>query len=369
MLDQAAEKLVAAEACIDLLRRLSPEDASAEKARVERAFARGEKLVVGLKKQPPIDLSSTRQALERVREICAPLGPLGLLSGERAAELELEARLVEALGTARFRELASERFPVPAAALGSECDGFVAEASTLEVPVPPSVHRSDDEADPKSLVVRLRVRARELGLKVRIRVSREQLATAATGDGLVMVRQGVLLSAAAGERIAVHELFAHALPRARAHFAEFALLRAGTRRSSDDEEGRAILVERRAGLLDAERRRELSWRHQAALGVRRGADPRETVTLLLGVGAPHERAVDLTLRVHRGGGLARELVYLPSYFALSRAFTAEPALERWFERGRVGLDAARVLSRIPPAPAYDRKASGGAAGPRRSPPA
>lgn len=362
VLEEAARALIAAEESIKLVTRLAPADLDAERTRLARDYARGEPLVITRTSDRPTDLAEVRRTLERVRAVTAPLGAFGSLHAERAAELELEARLVEALGTPRFRELAAERFPPPGAALARECDDFVTEALPVVAAPPPELHRSDDEADPKSLIARLRVRARELGLAVSFRMTRDQLAVAATGDGVVSVRSGAWLRAAAAERIATHELFGHALPRARARHAPWALFRAGTRGATDDEEGRALLAEERAGLLDAERRRELALRHVAALGVRAGDDARATCKRLVELGVPLERAVELTLRVQRGGGLAREIVYLPAFFAVKRAFAELPGLERWFERGRVGLAAAAVLMQAPPAPARGPKASARLAG-------
>jgi hypothetical protein len=155
-----------------------------------------------------------------------------------------------------------------------------------------------------------------------------------------------MLSRAASERIAAHELVAHALPRARAAHAPLGLFRAGTAGSADHEEGRALLVERRAGLFDVERRRELALRHRAALAVRGGAEPAETHALLRELGAPQAAAFEIARRAHRGGGLAREIVYLPAYFAVSEAFAENPALERWFEQGRVDLTAARLFAGV-----------------------
>ena len=57
-------------------------------------------------------------------------------------------------------------------------------------------------------------------------------------------------------------------------------------------------------------------------------------------------AIETAVRVHRGGGLAREIAYLPAYFEVSDAFAREPGLERWFECGRVGLEAARELAQL-----------------------
>jgi hypothetical protein len=367
LLEEAGRALVLAEDSVRLLARAAPRDAARETARCERAFSLGQKLVLERGDAAPADLSRTRQALARVRELTLELGAFGRLHAERAEELELEARLVESFGTRALPALAAERFPNPTPAAARECDEFANDALALPPEPATALHASDDETDSASLVVRLRVRARELGLPLSVRLSRDQLATAATGVGVVSVRPRVMLSARAAERIAVHELLGHALPRARAAYADWALFRAGTRRSQDDEEGRALLCEERGGWLDTERRRELAFRHLAALGVRGGAEPRDSVRRLVEVGAPLSRAVEIAVRVHRGGGLAREIVYLPSYFAVRRAFATEPGLERWFERGRLGLEAARAFTRAPPPPAYDPTASAAGEAPRRSP--
>ena len=362
---EAAETLVVAEERINLLGSVAPADVLGETAKLARDYAHGKPLVI-TRAGEVSELASVRHALAHVQRATEPLGLLGRLYGERALELELEARLVEALGTPHFRVLAAERFPEPPPELGRACDAFVAEAEGLALPEAPERYVSDDETEPRSLISRLRLKVRELGLKFVVRVARSQLAAAATGDGLVSVRAGMRLTAAAAERITAHELLGHALPRARARHASPPLLRAGTRGAADDEEGRALLVERRANLLDAERQRELALRHVAAVGVRRGAEPRDTVDTLTRRGAPVERAVELALRIHRGGGLAREIVYLPAYVAVTRAFAEEPSLERWFERGRVGLAAARELNRAQPTPEHGRTAWAPGAVPRRS---
>jgi hypothetical protein len=367
LLEEAARALLLAEDSVRLLARSAPRDAAREIARVERAFSLGQKFVLERGEPERVDLSDVRLALARVREMTLGLGPFGRLHAERADELDLEARLVETYGTRALAALAAERFPLPAPALARDCDLFVNEALALPAEPAASLHVSDDGADPKSLVARLAARARELGIPVRVRVSREQLATAATGAGVVSVRPRVALSARATERIVTHELLGHALPRARAAYADWRLFRVGTRRSADHEEGRALLCEERGGCLDAERRRELAFRHLAAVGVRAGAEPRDTVRRLVELGAPLVQAVEVAVRAHRGGGLGREIVYLPAYYAVRTAFAAEPGLERWFERGRVDLTAALAFMKAPPPPARDPTASADAEAPRLSP--
>ena len=332
-LERAAEYLLRADREIALVARAAPVELE---PRSGRRNAR--------KRAAALDLGPTRSALERVARTTEPFGWIGRLHAERARELELEARIVERFETAELSALVAERFPSPRGAVARACDEFTADALAKALPEAERVHRSDDLSDPASLIRVLSRRAREIGLPLSVEVRPEQLATAATGEGIVAVRPSVMLPARAGERIAVHELFGHALPRARALHAPLRLFRAGTARSADDEEGRALLVERRAGLFDAERRRELSLRHRAALAVRSGAEPHETLRLLESFGTPRETARELARRAHRGGGLAREIVYLPAYFTVSSALAENPALERWLERGRLDLGAARLFA-------------------------
>jgi hypothetical protein len=354
-LDAVARALARIENEVRLVGRAAPPDVGLEIARLVREFTRATRITLRGVQGAPALLGETRRSLARLSAISEELGPFGALHAARARELELEARLAEALGTPGVRALAAERFPAPPAARARECDGFVSDALSVTVTPSPELHRSDDHGNPKSLVARLGARARELGLSLRIDVRKDQVAVAATGHGLVCVRPGVLLSAHASERVATHELLAHALPRARSSHAPWALFGVGTRGAGEDEEGRALLIEERSGLLDAERRRSLALRHVSAFGVRAGAEPTDTLRELVTLGAPLEQAAELTLRAHRGGGLGRELVYLPAYFAVRSALAAEPGLERWIERGRLDLETARRLASgelewQPPAP-------------------
>jgi hypothetical protein len=52
--------------------------------------------------------------------------------------------------------------------------------------------------------------------------------------------------------------------------------------------------------------------------------------------------------VQRGGGLGREVVYLPALLRVEQAFEREPELDDWLAAGRLSLAAARVLRRVRP---------------------
>ena len=67
------------------------------------------------------------------------------------------------------------------------------------------------------------------------------------------------------------------------------------------------------------------------------------VELLAQTGADVASCIELSCRVHRGGGLGRELIYLSGYLRVAASLGREPGLERLLTHGRVSLAAARAL--------------------------
>jgi hypothetical protein len=194
------------------------------------------------------------------------------------------------------------------------------------------MHLSDDPRDPASLFSLMRRAVGRLRLPFRVVDSAQLTSAAATGDGVIVVKRGLRCRRRDAQRIVLHEVEGHALPRYRARCEPCGLFRVGCRGGADDEEGRALLLERRAGLLGGRRRVELARRHLAALAVRRGASFVETVDLLREHGAPLPDAVLVSARCHRAGGLAREIVYLPALARVGAAFESDPGLEGWVAR-------------------------------------
>jgi hypothetical protein len=336
--------LARAERLIALLGRCRPLNAAAERNRVLDALRAGRLVAPQLRYAPPPPLSECRRALAAIEKHAPALGELGELYANRAAELDLEAQLVEATGQPQFRALAARRYPSPRCSDTRWADATAAEWIRCVPGDARALVRANDASDERSLRRRLEHEIGRLRLPVRI-VEADLDASAATGDGVIYIDRRQRHSPAAASRIAVHEVMAHALPRWRARSESLGLFVVGTRGSSEDEEGRAIRIEREAGLLDAARRRVLGLRHVSAASAIAGASWVDTMRLLLDVGTSRAESVDLTARVHRGGGLAREIVYLPALRRVDRSFEAEPDLEGWLERGRLGLTAAVVIRR------------------------
>lgn len=342
---RAALQLRRSEAQIALLDRVRPQNFAFEKARLTRALENRQQPAPQFTYSAAPALAEVRRDLSALARELDALDTEARLLGERARELELDAALVEELGTPGFARLAARRFPLPEAAdeLGRLARRFITavpDAADLQTEAP--LHYSDDTNDPESLWSELsRLISRERWA-VRLEVVPGLASLAAVADGVVRVRAGARLTSREARRIALHEVDGHVRPRVAALPLGGVLL-AGSARASEDEEGRAILLEERAGLLDAGRRRELGRRYLAAASVRAGADFWETVRILGELGSTAAQAVELSSRVHRGGGLGRELMYLSGYRRVAMRLASEPELERVMQHGRVSLDAARAL--------------------------
>lgn len=327
-----------AEAEIRLLDRAQPTNAIVEREALIVDYGAGRQRAANFEYAPPLEFGKLRGALEAAATAIGGFGALGAAYAARALELESEAAAAEQVGTAQFAALCARRYPLESSADADAADAWAARWIQTADDPPSKLHRSDDRADPESLIRTLE-RVTE-GLPVRVQI-RNQAAAASVGDGFIGVRAGLWHSRESVQRIVLHEIEGHVRPRVHAQREPLGLFRVGSAKSSDDEEGRALLLERGAGVLEGARRRELARRHLAARAVRAGASFRDVVNLLLGFGQDIASAVEAACRALRGGGLAREYVYLVSLSRVTRAFEAEPELEGFFEHGRVSVEAAR----------------------------
>ncbi|EYF04324.1 tyrosine/phenylalanine carboxypeptidase domain-containing protein [Chondromyces apiculatus] len=330
---------------------------------------------------PPPSLGNLRAVLARVVTLLDGEAALGKLYAARALELDAEATVCEAAGSPECWASARRRY-APRDTFDDAADdlaaGWIAEAAPPgDTPQDshPGPHRavspahpdppdhpglaaspaaparstdgstwSDDEGDPRSLVSRMR---QEVGIRrLPVRVMVLSIAPlAATGDGVIQVAARRRLLCDDVERTVLHEIEGHAVPWVRSRERPLGIFTFGTRWGSDDQEGRALRIEQDAGFLRGARRRELALRHLAARSVACSADFVETARLLLATGKAHlQDALRITARVHRGGGLGREVVYLPALLRVEHALTAQPDLDVLLGAGRVAVDAAPVLA-------------------------
>jgi hypothetical protein len=351
---------------IRLIRAVTPSNADSELADLERSFRRGAPRLPRWRYDASTLPPDLPRALEELASFLDKEPPLGPLYAARARELCLEAVIVDAAGTARLTAAARERF------LGSSPQGDVdgrqaddlaltwtsgasadgAESSARAAKEREEFVRSCDATDPRSLLSRLATEVGRKRLPMQVCVQAGMASLAATGDGVILVAKNKWLPRRDVERTVLHEIEGHALPRARASRAPLGLFAFGTARGVDDQEGRAIVIEEKAGFLDAARKFELGCRHLAARAALEGADFPEIVGVLQARGAVIESALRIAARVQRGshgvGGLAREVVYLRARCKVERLLRGPGGrkIEQVMRCGRIAADVALEVATL-----------------------
>ena len=348
--DALAKALGRAVERVRLLGRLAAGNAGSERARLIAALETGAPAMPAWSRIEHGELPDGA-AFAALAEAFDGEDPLGALYAERARELELEVALVVARGEPRFAELALLRHP-HRGELSDRADALARSWLGDAGPADGEAHDlvvSDDPRDPGSLVSRLRQEIARARLPFRVAVSADLAPLAATGDEVVHVGGGRRLTRADVERTVLHEVEGHARPRVIARRQTERIFRLGTARGSDDQEGRALLLEERCGHLTRARRHGLARRHLACIAMRAGADFVTVVRRLVrDHGASAHEAVVIGERVFRGSdgtfaGLGRERSYLEGYLDARETFAADPALEAVVAAGQVSFAAAAVL--------------------------
>jgi hypothetical protein len=347
----SVERLVAHAAReVQLLAALTPKGAHGERARLEAD------LHAGRRPSPRwtyahVSHDELRRALDAAERALSASddGPLHALYLARVRELSIEAALCAAAGTSDVACLARRRF-------GPSDNGMETAASALCAAwLAEPVHAVagagvvSDDPDPRSLLSQMRDAVGRLRLPFAVIALRSLAPLAATGERAILVAAGRLVYEEDAVRTVLHEVEGHARPRARSRDAELLLVRVGTARGVDDQEGYALLLEERAGMLGPRRRRQLAARHRAVEAMVAGASFADVASMLVDVhGLDVIDAVVIAERAFRGGngahpGLGRERVYIESFLRVRAHLAAHPADETFMASGQVAVDAIGAL--------------------------
>lgn len=344
---QIERALVGAEQRIALLDSLTPTNFSSEVARLASSFDKGDALL------PQFRFTSEHERRSRSDSVSATLVAAQLaladrgfqkelvpglceLLCERIFELSLEVQMLRECGRPVVQQLAVARYPftpleIEAARNLAEMWSSAPDDSQDDPPC--------DEGD-RSLAAAFEEKRRQMGpLSERIIIAERNLASlCAVGGAHLYVKRGVRVKNAEVERLWRHEVEGHLLPRLQAEL-EPTPFSIGAPGSSIDEEGRAVLLEEKYGFLHAGRRRDLALRFLLALALREGGDDavREQLRLARERGAPAASLARAVCRIYRGGGLAREVIYLPGYLRVKATLGSTPSLDEFFQRGLVSI--------------------------------
>lgn len=331
---------------VRMIAATTPVDLAAHLHQLQHKWQSGQQTSPPFTYPPRQEHSEIISHLERLAEALPHEGPLGLMYAHRASEIAIEAAVCSSVGTPALRRFARQRFcrrdHFDEAADALAHDWLDKPLSTTSENADPAIV-SDDPRDPRSLLVRLREEMGKQKIPFRVVVARDSSALAATGDAFVQIAQNRKMTVEDVERTVLHEIEGHVLPRVRANAQYLGIFALGTRYGVDDQEGRALFIERRAGFLRQRRRRELAFRHIAARMLEDDADFVEIARKLLERGAELQDALRMTARICRGGGLGREVVYLPALLRVEAALMEDPTLDEVLRAGRVAIEATEVL--------------------------
>jgi hypothetical protein len=334
---------------VQLLAALTPIQAHRERARLTAELRAG-RLSLPNWNYAPVCHDELRRALDVAeRRLADADDPSWGLLLARVRELNLEAALCAAAGTNELGVLARERFgarhPGIARAASELCAVWLKESATM----PCDERVLSDHPGPRSLLSRMRNAIGKLRLPFVVVAEPSLAPLAATGDRVILVATGRLVCEEDSARTVLHEVEGHARPRARSQVAQLPLLRAGTAGGVDDQEGRALLLEERAGMLGPRRKRQLAARYRAVEAMFDGASFADVAAMLVGTyDFDPADAVLIAERAFRGGdgrrpGLGRERVYLQSFLRVRAHLGTHPEDEDLMAGGQVGVDACEIL--------------------------
>lgn len=337
-----------------LIAAATPSNYAAEVERITQCVGRKERTVPRLEYRRDEGRQSIASQLLRFAdgvEVDSSDPCHDLLAG-RVREVCLELSLADAVGTSDVLPLARSRYGVRCLDADRLADAWIADhCEAMQRAASEPKIQSADPRNPRSLLSRMREEVARVVPGFRIERTSRLMSFAATGETMILVAEGRLMTEVDVERTVVHEVHGHALPQSKARAAEHPVFRVGTARGSDHQEGYALYLEGRFGHLHGARRAELGFRHLAARSVLDGASFADILDALLCRGAPPTSAARIALRAHRGGvdgvgGIAREAIYLPAWLRVE-AISNAPELEA-LGHGRVSVDAAPRLQKLLP---------------------
>ena len=179
--------------------------------------------------------------------------------------------------------------------------------------------------------------ARQVGIHVAVRVDSALIANAAVGERTVFIADRSF-GARESRRLATHEVFGHLVSAFNGRAQRLGVFSVGTAGSYGDQEGVAICLEELAGLLDGARKRTIAGRLLATHAMHAGVSFGDTAkALVCEHGFSASEAVTLCERSFRGGGVARDAVYLASWLRVRRAISERETSLRELQLGRVSL--------------------------------
>ena len=164
--------------------------------------------------------------------------------------------------------------------------------------------------------------------------------------GHLLVGKGTKMPMSRVAALLQHEVGTHLVTYYNGQAQPFKQLECGLAGCDELQEGLAVLSEYLVGGLDALRMRTLAARVIAIDGLLDGASFVDTYNLLASEhGFPQRQAYTIAMRVYRGGGLTKDLVYLRGLIAILKYMQEGGAIEPIIV-GKLGADHVPIIKEL-----------------------
>ena len=191
-----------------------------------------------------------------------------------------------------------------------------------------------------------RYRAKDESFAARVELRADLSSGMMCSRGNLLIANNIPLGRARIEALLAHEVGTHLVTYYNGLAQPLTLFGKGLANYIPLQEGLAVLAELLVGQLDANRLRLLAGRVVAVDALLAGAEPPETIRLLReDHGFPERTAFRIAVRVHRGGGLTKDMVYLRGLRLLLDYLGRGRSLEPLYV-GKIGLEHVGVVEEL-----------------------
>jgi uncharacterized protein (TIGR02421 family) len=227
-------------------------------------------------------------------------------------ELGLQIEMLAARGSPNFRALSTELYGAVTPSLLASAEGLLEVLEPARSIRAATTDRSciDAEALARLAEVELdhyRGTAADIAAHVEIRADSTGVMVT---DGELLIASGTRVTSARVQPLLQHEIGTHVLTFVNGSHQPLRLLAAGLAGYEETQEGLALLAEHLCGGLTVSRLRQIAVRVVAVHRMLDGATFREVHDGARELGFSEVGAFNIAMRVARGGGLAKDLVYL-----------------------------------------------------------
>ncbi|MDQ0322563.1 uncharacterized protein (TIGR02421 family) [Pararhizobium capsulatum DSM 1112] len=268
---------------------------------------------------------------------------------EKQQELDLQLSMISARETARFVEYGRALYgPVERPLLKAATDLLAQTAKHAGEDDDPSGDIPYDWQEIVAAAEAMIAAYRQVyaGFEATVEVRDDLPSGLLVSSGKLLVARGTLIAANRLEALLSHEVGVHLLTYVNGSAQGLRLFRSGLAGYEGMQEGLAVFSEYMVGGMTPARLRLIAARVVACASMLSGADFIETFNLLVrDHGFRPAGAFHLTLRIYRGGGLAKDAIYLRGLLELLAHLEAGGALDP-FWMGKIAASHFRVMQEL-----------------------